>query len=77
MTYKGYAATSIELDEESGTISGEVALSRGGATFEGQTVAEAAQAFRDSVDAYLKLCGECNIEPERPADARFPALAAR
>ena len=42
MTYKGYSAAMIEIDEESGTIFGRVALRRGVATFEGSSVAEAA-----------------------------------
>ena len=59
MTYKGYAAMEIVLDEESGTISGEVALTRGVATFEGQTVAE---AFHVSVPAAL-----AHVSPVRAA----------
>jgi predicted HicB family RNase H-like nuclease len=67
MRYKGYSATMIELDEDTGTIHGRVALEHGMATFEGATVSEAARAFRDSVDDYLAMCAEHGIEPERPA----------
>jgi predicted HicB family RNase H-like nuclease len=67
MTYKGYSATMIELDEDSGTIFGRLDLVRGMATFEGTTVAEAIQAFRDTVDDYLDLCAKHGIEPESPA----------
>ena len=67
MTHKGYSATMIELDEDSLTIAGRVALGRGVATFEGRTVADAIQAFRESVEDYLALCQEHGIEPEAPA----------
>ncbi len=76
MTYKGYSAAMIELDEDSMTISGRVALERGMATFEGDTVAEAIRAFRDTVDDYLAMCAEHNIEPERPAVPVASAVAA-
>lgn len=67
MTYKGYSATMIELDEDSGTIHGRLDLIRGMATFEGTTVAEAIQAFRDTVDDYLAMCLKHGITPEEPA----------
>jgi len=76
MTHRGYAATLIELNDESGTISGEVALARGATTFEGRTVAEAAQAFRDSVDDYLAICAEHGIEPAGFSDAEVAARSA-
>ena len=75
MTYKGYSATMIELDEDSMTIAGRVALERGMATFEGRTVAEAIQAFRDTVEDYLALCIKHGIEPEpqEPPSSRVQA----
>jgi len=36
-------------------------------TFEGETVEEVQQAFRDSVDDYLAFCAERNEEPEKPS----------
>ena len=67
MRYKGYSDMMLELDEDSGTIFGRVALVRGVATFEGNTVTEAIQAFRDTVDDYLALCLKHGITPEQPA----------
>ncbi len=72
MRYKGYTAIMLELDEESETIHGRVALRRGMATFEGATAAEAIQAFRDSVDDYLAMCEKHGIEAECPV----PELSA-
>lgn len=70
MTHKGYSAELIELDEESGTIHGRVALKRGVATFEGITVAEVIQAFRDTVDDCLDMCAKRGVVPEEPGQAR-------
>ena len=67
MTYKGYPDYMIELDEDSRTIHGRVALKRDMATFQGDTVAEAIQAFRDTVDDYLAMCAKHGITPEEPA----------
>ena len=40
-------------------------------TFQGDTVAEAVQAFRDSVDDYLEFCASRNESPEKPFSGRF------
>ena len=79
MRYKGYTATMIELDEESETIHGRVALQRGMATFEGSTAAEAIQAFRDTVDDYLIMCKKHVIEPERgeSVEEEYPTMRER
>jgi predicted HicB family RNase H-like nuclease len=72
VTYKRYSVEMIELDEDSNTIFGRVALDRGVATFEGTTAAEAIQAFRDTVDDYLVLCARHGITPEDPTQVRVP-----
>jgi predicted HicB family RNase H-like nuclease len=70
MEYKGYIGK-VELDEESGLLHGEVINTRDVITFEGESVSEVAQAFRDSVDDYLSFCAERGEEPDKPFSGRF------
>lgn len=41
------------------------------ATFQGTTVDEIEQAFKDSVDDYLAFCKERGEEPDRPFSGKF------
>jgi predicted HicB family RNase H-like nuclease len=68
--YKGYAG-SLEVDAEAGIIFGRVSGLRDVITFQGETVAEAIQAFHDSVDDYLEFCEERGESPEKPYSGRF------
>jgi predicted HicB family RNase H-like nuclease len=65
LTYKGYSGR-CELDFEAGLIFGYVDGIRDVITFKGSTVAEAKQAFYDSVDDYLEFCRELGEEPNKP-----------
>ncbi|MGM0786910.1 MAG: type II toxin-antitoxin system HicB family antitoxin [Thermodesulfobacteriota bacterium] len=53
--YKGYFAE-IEFDDSVDIFHGEIINMRDVVTFEGKTVDELRQAFRDSVDDYLEFC---------------------
>ena len=55
MKYKGYTGIA-EFDEDSGVIFGHVIGLRDTITFQGESVTEVTQAFRDSVDDYLEFC---------------------
>ncbi|MGC9526435.1 MAG: type II toxin-antitoxin system HicB family antitoxin [Limnospira sp.] len=57
LTYQGYIAQ-IEVDTENGILFGRVLDIKDTITFQGKTVEEASQAFRDSVDDYLEFCDE-------------------
>lgn len=70
MEYKGYIGK-VELDEESGLLHGEVINTRDVITFEGESVNEVSQAFRDSIDDYLAFCTERGEEPDKPFSGRF------
>ena len=64
MNYKGYIGTVTYYDKERiffGTVLGIKDV----ITFQGTTVDELEQAFKDSVDDYLAWCRENNEEPER------------
>lgn len=55
LEHKGYSGN-VEIDVEAGYFHGEVLDLRDVVTFEGRTVEEVEQAFRDSVDDYLEFC---------------------
>ncbi len=68
--YKGYVG-SVEFDDEAEVFHGEVANLRDVITFEGRSVDELHQAFRDSVDDYLDWCAERGKEPDKPFSGKF------
>lgn len=70
MEYKGYLGK-VEIDEDAGLFHGEVINVRDVITFEGKTVKELRQAFRDSVDDYLAFCAKRGEDPEKPFAGKF------
>ncbi len=64
-TYKGYAGA-VEIDAKAGILFGRVLDLDAVLTFEAETVPEAEQAFRDTVDDYLDWCIERGKKPEKP-----------
>ncbi|SIO38657.1 Predicted nuclease of the RNAse H fold, HicB family [Singulisphaera sp. GP187] len=68
--HRGYSGL-LELKVEDGVIAGRILGIRDIVTFEGDTVAEAENAFRDSVDDYLALCEERGVAPEKPFSGKF------
>ncbi len=70
MEYKGYIGK-VEIDEEAGILYGEVINVRDVITFEGTTVEEVQQAFRESVDDYLDFCAQRGEFPEKPFSGKF------
>lgn len=71
MNYKGYAGQ-IEIDEDANVLFGRVLDIRDVITFKGETIAEAKQAFQESVDDYLEFCQEINQEPDKPFSGKLP-----
>jgi predicted HicB family RNase H-like nuclease len=69
-TYKGYTGV-FSVDPDANVIRGKVVDLKDTITFQGATVAEAVQAFRDSVDDYLKFCESLGEQPERPFSGSF------
>jgi predicted HicB family RNase H-like nuclease len=70
MEYKGYIGK-VEFDDEAGVFHGEVINLRDVITFQGETVEELRQAFRESVNDYLAFCAERHEEPEKPFSGTF------
>ncbi len=70
MEYKGYFAK-VEFDDDANIFHGEIFNLRDVITFEGETVSELKQAFKDSVDDYLDYCAERGEKPEKPYSGKF------
>ena len=70
MSYKGYTGH-VEFDDEAGIFHGEVIDLRDVITFQGKSVDELGQAFRDSVDDYLEFCQERHEEPDKPFSGKL------
>lgn len=70
MEYKGYHAK-VEFDDGANSFHGEVINLRDVITFEGETVDEIRQAFRDSIEDYLAFCAERGEDPEKPYSGKF------
>ena len=68
--YKGYRAT-VDFDDEAMIFYGEVIDLKDVITFQGESVKELEQAFRDSVDDYLEFCTERGEKPEKPFSGKF------
>jgi predicted HicB family RNase H-like nuclease len=68
--YKGYCGN-VEFDDEAGIFHGEVINTRDVITFQGESVSELQQAFRDSIDDYLEFCQERGESPEKPFSGQF------
>lgn len=70
MKYKGYNGH-VEYDDAAKIFHGEVLGIKDVVTFQGTTVDEIEQAFKDSVEDYLAFCKERGEEPERPFSGKF------
>lgn len=70
LRYKGYTGH-VEFDDAAGLFHGEVLDLRDVITFQGTSVAELEQAFRDSIDDYLEFCHERGEEPDKPFSGRL------
>lgn len=70
LQYKGYTGR-VELDDEAGIFHGEVLDLRDVVTFQGRSVDELTQAFRNSIDDYLDFCAEQGEEPNKPFTGRL------
>jgi predicted HicB family RNase H-like nuclease len=70
MEYKGYLAQ-VKFDDEADIFHGEVVNTRDVITFQGKSVDELRQAFKESVEDYLEFCRERGEEPDKPFTGRF------
>jgi predicted HicB family RNase H-like nuclease len=70
MEYKGYLGT-VEYDAESKIFHGDIINTRDVITFQGTTVKEIEQAFKDSINDYIAWCKKEKVEPEKPYSGKF------
>jgi predicted HicB family RNase H-like nuclease len=76
MEYMGYIGK-VEVDEDSGTLYGEVINVRDVITFEGTSVDEVQAAFCESVDDYFEFCAQRNEPPEKPVSGNGVTFAGQ
>ena len=69
-SYKGYTPT-IWLESDDHAFHGVVEGVRDTIHFTGQSVDELETAFHDSVDAYLHMCAEDGVNPEKPFSGKL------
>jgi predicted HicB family RNase H-like nuclease len=70
LSYKGYTGH-VEYDDKAGVFHGEVLDLRDVITFQGKSVEELEQAFRESIDDYLEFCESKDEEPDKPFSGRL------
>lgn len=70
LQHRGYFG-SIEASPEDNCLFGKLLFIKALITYEGQTVAELGQAFRESVDDYLVTCQSLAHTPETPCKGSF------
>jgi predicted HicB family RNase H-like nuclease len=70
MEYKGYIGH-VVYDDEAEIFHGDVINIRDVVTFQGTTVEEIKQAFRDSVEDYLDFCIKLGQAPNKPFSGKF------
>lgn len=70
LKHQGYYG-SIEASPEDNCLYGKLQFIRALVSYEGETVAELEQAFRDAVDDYLATCAEQGQAPEIPCKGSF------
>jgi predicted HicB family RNase H-like nuclease len=81
MKYKGYIGH-VEYDDEAKIFHGEVVGLKDIITFQGSSVEELEEAFKDSVEDYLAWCKKRKEKPEKTFSGTFnlripPGLHAR
>jgi len=61
----------VEYDAQAKIFHGEIINTRDVITFQGTTVKEIEQAFKDSINDYIAWCKEDGVEPEKPYSGKF------
>ncbi|MCM1101471.1 MAG: type II toxin-antitoxin system HicB family antitoxin [Clostridium sp.] len=70
LSYKNYNGT-VEYSKEDNCLFGKVLGIRSLLSYEGDSVKELEQDFRQVVDEYLEDCKHQNVEPEQPYKGTF------
>lgn len=70
MKYKHYYGK-VDYDDEAKIFHGELVGIRAVITFQGTTVEELEEAFKDSIDDYLEWCKKRRKQPEKPFSGKL------
>lgn len=70
LKHKGYTGY-VVYDDEAHIFHGEIVGIRAVITFQGTTVREIEQAFKDSIEDYLDWCKKRGKEPEKVQSGKF------
>ncbi len=70
LSYKNYNGT-VEYSKEDGCLFGKVIGIKSLLSYEGDSVKELEQGFRNVIDEYLEDCKERNVEPEQSYKGTF------
>lgn len=70
LSYKNYNGT-VEYSREDSCLFGKVVGIKSLLSYEGESVKELEQEFRDVIDEYLEDCRKRNVEPEQPYKGTF------
>lgn len=70
LSYKNYNGT-VEYSDDDGCLFGKVIGIKSLISYEGNSVQELKQDFKDSIDSYLADCRERGLEPEQPYKGSF------
>lgn len=70
MTYKGYLGN-VEYDDDAKIFAGTVINTKTVITFQGTSVQELEDEFRNSIDDYLEWCKQDGVAPEKPYSGKF------
>ena len=71
VTHRGYIGQ-IEVDAAANMLFGRVINIKDVVVFQGASVPEATQSFKDAVDDYLAYCKENGIQADKPFSGHIP-----
>ena len=70
LTYKGYHGT-VDYSLEDDILYGKIMDVNSSISYEGNTLDELKQDFKNAIDDYLNMCKEHNVCPEKPYSGSF------
>ncbi|WP_194848282.1 type II toxin-antitoxin system HicB family antitoxin [Candidatus Neptunochlamydia vexilliferae] len=70
MKYKGYLGD-VTYDDDAEIFHGSVVGIKDVVTYQGRSVDELKQAFKDSVNDYLEFCKQRGEKPDKPYSGKF------
>ena len=71
LEYRGYRGT-VEFSAEDRVFHGKIHGIQDSVSFEGESIDDLEQGFREAVDDYLEFCTELGKQPDRAYSGRIP-----